>query len=129
MRLTFAESSTIEPPSNIRFLSICEKTKIKRTQKLPKISSHPLSLSFSFHCHNSSAIIFLFKRVNKMETVNFKTLTVNSPVSASKPTCTVCSKFVGLEMLGLESLCDCFDFILFLSVFFLRSGSSGSVDG
>lgn len=54
---------------------------------------------------------------------------MNSPVTASKPTCTVCSKFVGYEMLGLESLCDCFDLILLLRVFFLRSGSSGSVDG
>lgn len=55
----------------------------------------------------------------------FVTLTVNSPVTASKPTCTVCSKFVGYEMLGLESLWDCFDLILFFNVFFLRS-SSGS---
>lgn len=46
---------------------------------------------------------------------------------ASNPTCTVCSKFVGYEIFGLESLCDLLDLILFLSVFFFRSASSGSV--
>lgn len=55
-------------------------------------------------------------------------LTVNSPVTASKPTWTVCSKFVGYDILGLESWCDGFEpLILFFKVFFLRSGSSGSV--
>lgn len=55
-------------------------------------------------------------------------LTVNSPVIGSKPTWTVCSKLVGYDILGFESLCDGLDpLILFFSVFFLRSRSSGSV--
>lgn len=55
-------------------------------------------------------------------------LTVNSPVTASKPTWTVCSKFVGYEIFGLESMCDGLEpFILFFNVFFLRSASSGSL--
>lgn len=54
-------------------------------------------------------------------------LTVNSPVTASNPTWTVCSKFVGYDIFGLESLCDGLEpFILFLSVFFFLSASSGS---
>lgn len=74
-----------------------------------------------------SAIVQAGVDENKRDSSFELTLTVNSPVTASKPTCTVCSKFVGYEMLGFESLCDCFDLILFFSVFFLRSGSSGSV--
>lgn len=93
----------------------------KATSKLPKIHHT------RFHLFATFLLWFLphFKHVNKSIVIE-STLTVNSPVTASKPTCTVCSKFVGYEMLGLESLCDCFDFILFFSVFFLRSGSSGS---
>lgn len=56
--------------------------------------------------------------------------TVNSPVTASKPTCTVCSKFVGYEIFGFASdagfTVDPFDFVF--DDFFLRSASSGSVE-
>lgn len=58
---------------------------------------------------------------------SLKQLTVNSPVMASKPTCTVCSKLVGYEMFGFESVWDGFEpFILFFKFFFFLSGSSGS---
>lgn len=55
-------------------------------------------------------------------------LTVNSPVTASNPTCTVCSKLVGYDIFGLESMCEGFvPLFLLFNVFFLRSASSGSV--
>lgn len=55
-------------------------------------------------------------------------LTVNSPVTASKPTWTVCSKLVGYDIFGFESLegLDVDPLILLFNVFFLRSLSSGS---
>lgn len=56
-------------------------------------------------------------------------LTVNSPVTASNPTCTVCSKLVGYDIFGLESMCEGFvPLFLPFNVFFLRSASSGSVN-
>lgn len=54
--------------------------------------------------------------------------TVNSPVTASNPTWTVCSKLVGYEILGFASFDgfedELFDFVF--DDFFFRSASSGS---
>lgn len=93
------------------------------------------ALSFWFHCdyfHRALFRIvkhFIYYQHSIFNNISRKRvwLTVNSPVIASNPTCTVCSKFVGYEIFGLESLCDLLDLILFLSVFFFRSPSSGSV--
>lgn len=54
-------------------------------------------------------------------------ITVNSPVIASKPTCTVCSKLVGYEMLGLSdrSLFFLWGTLTFKVFFFSDSGSLG----
>lgn len=110
-------AKTIKRPPSKPFQSIHKEATIKIAQ----IYRHPLSFLI-ISLLSSSAIIL------SDENEKWWKLTVNSPVTASKPTCTVCSKFVGYEMFGLESLCDCFDLILLLRVFFLRSGSSGSVD-
>lgn len=58
-----------------------------------------------------------------------KKLTVNSPVSGSKPTWTVCSKLVGYDMFGF-SLSILFPLIrtgLFFKFFFFLSSPSGSL--
>lgn len=64
-----------------------------------------------------------------MECKHWNLFTVNSPVIASKPTWTVCSKFVGYDMFGFKSF-EFFGVVLFAFVladfFFLSSSGSAN---